>query len=219
MDDEEARRGVQIYNNKRILSSYDFFIIKVRNSLYWRCPSRLMLERYNRFLSARHLDVGPGSGWYLANARWPHDAQLTLLDLNTVSLSHASARLAALHPATVVANVLDPLPEDVGPFDSIGLNFVFHCVPGTWAEKGVALRHLADRLTPDGVLFGSTILGSGVRHNFFGGRIMRLYDQRGVFHNRDDDAAGLETALRRSFSQVEVEVVGTVALFWGRRPV
>jgi hypothetical protein len=41
----------------------------------------------------------------------------------------------------------------------------------------------------------------------------------GIFHNREDDAAGLEAALRRRFAQVNVDVVGTVAVFSAREPL
>ena len=41
----------------------------------------------------------------------------------------------------------------------------------------------------------------------------------GIFHNREDDAAGLEAALRRSFDQVKVDVIGTVAVFSARNPL
>lgn len=40
-------------------------------------------------------------------------------------------------------------------------NFVLHCVPGTWAEKGRAFRHIAQVIADDRVFFGSTILDTG----------------------------------------------------------
>ncbi|MBO0885622.1 MAG: SAM-dependent methyltransferase, partial [Mycobacterium sp.] len=137
---------------------------------------------------------------------------------NVNSLASASARIAYATPRAVIANVLDPLPDALGTFDSIGTNYLFHCVPGTWASKGVAFEHLANRLSPDGVLFGSTILGRGVDHNRIGRMLMALYNWRGIFHNVDDDAAGLEAALRRHFTDVKVEITGTVAAYAARQP-
>lgn len=220
MNDQEVRRGAGIYS-KPVLGFYDLLVVKFSNSLAWRCPSQLMLDQYNRCIGTRHLDVGPGTGWYLANADLPKSAEITLMDLNENTLEHAASRLAHTHVSTkaVTANVLEPIPEALGRFDSIGANYVFHCVPGSWADKGVAFEHLGERLTDDGVLFGSTILGRGVNHNLIGRGFMALYNRMGIFHNLEDDAAGLETALQRSFGQVNVDIVGTVAVFSAREPL
>lgn len=218
MNDQEVRRGANVYS-RTALGFYDLIVIKFSNSKAWRCPSRLMLAQYDRCLGRRHLDVGPGTGWYLANAKMPDDAEITLMDLNPNSLNSTSARIADVTHRTMVANVLQPLPASAGPFDSIGVNYLFHCVPGSWDAKGIAFPHLAKSLTDDGVLFGSTILGKGVNHNRTGSKLMALYNRKGIFHNLEDDAAGLETSLRRSFRQVTVDVVGTVAVFSAREPL
>lgn len=220
MNDQEVRSGAGIYS-KPVLGFYNLLVVKFSNSLVWRCPSRLMLDQYNHCISSRHLDVGPGTGWYLANADLPESAEITLMDLNENSVEHAASRLAHTEASLsrVTANVLEPIPEALGRFDSIAANYVFHCVPGSWEDKGVAFEHLGERLADDGVLFGSTILGNGVKHNLVGRGFMALYNCLGIFHNREDDAAGLETALRRSFGQVNIDVVGTVAVFSAREPL
>src|SRR5699024_4767028 len=156
-----VRRGARIYS-KPVLGAYDLLVVRLSNSVAWRCPRHLMLELYNCYLGPRHLDVGPGTGWYLAHAHRVPASQITLMDLNPHSLDSASAHLGAVEHRTVVADVLDPLPESIGPMDSIAANFLIHCLPGSWSEKGTAFRHLADRLSDEGALFGATIIGRGV---------------------------------------------------------
>ncbi len=68
-------------------------------------------------------------------------------------------------------------------------------------------------LEPGGVLFGSTILGRGVPHGRIGRRLMQVYNEKAIFSNADDDERGLEQGLASVFEDVEIEVVGTVALF------
>lgn len=217
MTHNDARRGSRIYS-KPVLATYDTLVVRLSNSLAWRCPSRLMLAQYNRLVGDRHLDVGPGTGWYLAHADIPRGTDLRLMDLNANSMEMTAARLSARGSiAAYELNVLDPLPPAVGEFDSIGVNYLFHCVPGTWAEKGIAFTNLAEHLADGGVLFGATILGHGVRHNLGGRGLMALYNRLGIFHNRRDDAEGLRTALELSFDDVNIEVVGTVAVFSARR--
>lgn len=217
MTDGDVHRGARIYSTP-VLGFYDLLVVRLSNSWAWRCPSRLMLDRYDRFLGRHHLDVGPGTGWYLAHAELPAAAEITLLDLNSNSLDRAAARTGGAVRSRVVADVLAPLPDTLGPFDSVAVNYVLHCLPGTWADKGTAIEHLAARLADDGVLFGSTILGRGAGHNLPGRGLMALYNALGIFHNRDDDEIGLETVLRQNFAQVSIDVVGTVAMFSASAP-
>lgn len=217
MISHETHRGSRIYS-KAILGFYDLLVVKFSNTYAWRCPRRLMLDQYNRLTSSNHLDVGPGTGWYLAHTDIPPRALITLMDLNSNSLASAAKRLGTTKHRAIVGNVLDPLPADVNGMDSIALNFLMHCVPGSWASKGVAFQNLAAGLSDKGTLFGSTILGAGIRHNFVARRFMRFYNRLGIFHNTADDSQGLQHALDAAFADVTVSVVGNVALFTARAP-
>lgn len=217
MNDKDVRRGAGIYS-KPILSVYDLLVVKMSNSWAWRCPSQQMLAAYQHLIGQRHLDVGPGTGWFLARSIMP-STDLWLMDLNRNSLESAAARLGhANRVSGLQHNVLEPMPANITRFDSIGINYVFHCLPGSSTEKGLAFDHLADLLDDDGVLFGSTILGAGIKHNLAGAGLMRLYNRLGIFHNRNDDLDGLHHALSTAFNEVEINLVGTVAVFSAHRP-
>jgi hypothetical protein len=156
--------------------------------------------------------------WFLDRCSWPvATPRITLLDLNENSLSVASERIRRYDPATVQANVLDAVELGDARFDSIAANYLFHCLPGglEWKAATVA-ANLHPYLASGGVLFGSTILGRGVRHNLLGRRLMRLYNRKGIFSNIEDDREGLERALASHVNDLEIEVIGTVALFTGR---
>ncbi|WP_281289389.1 class I SAM-dependent methyltransferase [Nocardia ninae] len=179
-----------------------------------------MLELYNQHLGERHLEVGPGSGWYLAKATMPAAGEVTLVDLNPTPLAYTRRRLESLghRVHTVSHNVLEPVPASVGTgFTSVGINFVMHCVPGSFAQKGVAFAHLARVLADEGTLFGSTILNRRPG-TLFGRTLTFAYGRLGAFNNTRDDQAGLETALQAAFKQVTITEVGDVTLFTARRP-
>ncbi|BAH47052.1 hypothetical protein ROP_pROB02-00390 (plasmid) [Rhodococcus opacus B4] len=107
--------------------------------------------------------------------------------MNANSLKHSYRRLSPRYDVrTVEANVLDPVPSNLGPFDSVGVNHVVHCLPGGWREKGAVFQNLAGVLAADGVLFGSTVLGPGVKRNIFGLALSEAYNRLGAFHNRGD---------------------------------
>lgn len=215
--DEEVEAGQAVYS-PTLLAFYDVFVLRFSCRLAWRCPRTTMLAFYDRHVGARHLDVGVGTGYFLDHCRWPVEhPELTLLDLNPNSLRFAADRIERYRPRVVQANVLASLDLGEARFDSIGMNFLLHCLPGSLEHKAeMVSRNLVPYLAPGGVVFGSTILGRGVRHNVLGRRLMRLYNRKGVFSNLEDDIDGLERALGAVFAETHIEVKGKVALFLAR---
>ena len=213
----DSRAGQAVYS-RWTLQLYDLYVLGLSCRLAWRCPSRALLAHYDAHVSAHHLDVGVGSGYFLHRCRFPvPHPEVVLLDLNEASLAFAARRIARLAPRTCRADVLEPLPL-VERFDSIGLGFLLHCLPGDMPYKARALAHLAAVLNPAGVLFGSTILAADVGHNRLGARLVELYNRKGIFSNRGDSATGLRAALDASFAEVSITVRGAVALFSARHP-
>uniref|UniRef100_UPI003F49697D class I SAM-dependent methyltransferase n=1 Tax=Nocardia suismassiliense TaxID=2077092 RepID=UPI003F49697D len=217
--EDQAARAVAPYT-RPFLTIYDLWVIRLSNRYGWRCPAGVMLKMYRENLGARHLEIGPGSGWYLANTPVPATAAITLMDLNPAPLAYVRRRLEALgcEVRTVVGNVLEPVPAEAGSgFDSIGLNFVLHCVPGDFAAKGVAFTHLVRVLDDDGVLFGSTILDQRPS-TLFGRALSAAYRRVGAFNNHGDTRPGLEAALAAAFRVYSITEVGDICLFTARQP-
>jgi Methyltransferase domain len=217
MDTTDVERGQRIYTPV-VLRAYDLVVLKFSNRFAWRCPSATMLEQYDRHVGRRHLDLGVGTGWYLDRCRWPvEEPQITLLDLNENSLRLAARRLARYAPQTARANVLDPLPLEDARFESAAANYLLHCLPGRIESKAQTLAaNVRPHLVPGGVLFGATILGRGTTHTRLGRRLMKLYNAKGIFSNADDDEHGLQRGLASALDDVEIAVVGAVALFSAR---
>jgi len=212
----EVRAGQAAYT-KAVLAVYDQVVLGLFCRFVWRCPSRHLQELYQRHLSANHLDAGVGTGYFLDRCQFPAPRpRLALLDLNPNSLDVAGRRLARYHPETYRANVLEPLTIPGLKFDSVGVNFLLHCLPGPLRAKAVALDHLKAVLNPGGVLFGSTLLAGGVNRPLLARLLMRFFNAVGVFGNAGDDLDGLTAELTRRFSGVSVRVVGSLALFSGR---
>ncbi len=140
------------------LAAYDWFVLGFSNRLLWRCPTRHLRDLYARNVGAAHLDIGVGTGYFLDHAPWPvAKPKITLVDLNPHSLQAAAKRIARYQPETITANCLEPLPVE-GPFDSVGLCYLLHCLPGTIAEKAIVFDRVAPVLAENGVVFGATIL-------------------------------------------------------------
>lgn len=138
------------------------------------------------------------------------------MDLNAESLAFAGARIARYEPEAYRQNVLEPISLDAEGFDSVGLNYLLHCLPGDVESKSIVFDHVATRMNPGAVIFGSTLLQGGVTPKWMARRLMAVYNRKGIFSNRQDDLAGLERALTQRFEDVSLEVVGCAALFSGR---
>lgn len=215
----DTRDGAAVYSPS-VLKLYDWWVLGFSNRNAWRCPTQsVLLPFYRRHLSENHLDVGVGTGFYLANSPLPATQKVTLLDLNRNSLAAASARIAALKPSSIQEDVLQPsgaLGQQT--FGSISLFYLLHCLPGKMEDKAAVFDLLHRHLTPDGTLYGATILGDQAPHNWLGRRLMKVYNEKGIFGNRNDTPAGLEAVLKRYFGKVSVRQQGVVALFTAEMP-
>lgn len=214
--EDHAPPGATVYS-RTFLAFYDLLVLRVSTNLVWRCPTRRIVEMYDRHVSSRHLEVGPGSGYFLDRCRVSTPFALTLLDANANVLEHASSRLRRYAPETVRADVLEPLPMQEQSYDSIGMQFVLHCLPGTLLDKASAVDHLLPFLDPKGTLFGGTLLAD-VPHPAAARGLMALYNRTGVFSNRHDRLADLHRILEARFDRVSIEVVGSNALFVASEP-
>ncbi|MCB9938467.1 MAG: class I SAM-dependent methyltransferase [Planctomycetaceae bacterium] len=196
-----------------MLRLYDLIVLGVSNRFIWKCPTSRLLRLYNDNVSANHLDVGVGTGYYLDRCRFPiEQPQITLLDMNANCLQAAAARISRYSPTCYEGNIFEPLNLNGAKFDSISLNYVLHCLPGTMPDKLVAVKRLAELLTPGGVLFGSTLLYGGVPRSWPARRLMDFYNRKQIFTNVDDDLNTLQAGCAAIFETSEIEAVGCAAL-------
>lgn len=213
---DPAYKGQQSYG-RPLLAVYDWWVLGFMARFVLRSPVPQMVDYYRRLFGHRHLDIGPGTGYFIDVAA-PDGVELTLLDPNPAVLDHCARRLARFEPELVEADVLKPLPID-GPFDSIALSAVLHCLPGPMEAKAAAIRNAASVLDRDGVVFGATVLGLEERHSRPARAFLRIANWEGGFDNLTDTRDGLESVLSASFDEVEIDVVGSLAHFTARRPV
>ena len=65
-DDKAVQAGAAPYTAP-FLHIYDLWVVHLSNDLAWRCSRERFVERYARHVGRGHLEVGPGSGWYMAS--------------------------------------------------------------------------------------------------------------------------------------------------------
>jgi len=214
----EVERGQAVYD-KRFLRVYDTLVLGLSTPLVWGCKLARLRQLYDENVSGRHCDIGVGTGYFLDKATWPASPTITLVDLNANSLTAASDRIARFSPATVTADILQPLPDDLPstPFGSVGVNYLLHCLPGDMTDKAATVfAQVGPHVAPAGVVFGSTILAEGVRVPPQARPLLKAYNRKGIFHNEGDSLEALDAALADAFDSHTVEVAGMVALFTAR---
>ena len=214
--DDPAYRGQADYS-RSLLRVYDRLVLGFAARAVWRCPTARLLEGYQQHIRDRHLDVGPGTGYFLERSGLPDSSRVTILDPNPIVLDHASRRLRRLNVTAVEADVLKPLPVD-GPFDSAAMNLVIHCLPGPMPRKAAAVANIAAVLAPTGVLFGASVLGTAGPQTWLSRRVLAAFNRRGAFDNLDDTEEGLREILAGSFDHVDLETVGSIAIFAAADP-
>jgi len=193
---------------------YDRVVVGFSNTCVWRCRSAHIVALYNEHVSDAHLDVGPGTGYFLERCAFPSAApEITLLDLNPNVLDVAARRIARYAPRTYQADLLDPLELQPRSFGSIAATHVLHCVPGTMAEKADILVRLSALLRPGGVLFGTTVLAGGVPQTLLSRAHIAGLNREGIFSNRADTLDGLRSELDERFDDYELTTRGSLALF------
>ncbi|MFC3907517.1 class I SAM-dependent methyltransferase [Legionella dresdenensis] len=216
--ENEIKKGQAVYT-PFILRLYNLWVLDISNSYIWRCPKAPQLQQFNELVTANHLDIGVGTGYYLKNTKWPADAKIALMDLNPNCLAMTKNALAEYSPITYQADIFKPQPELNEQFDSISMNYLLHCLPGDMSFKSAAIENAVKMLKPGGTLFGATILANPELHNKISTALCGLYNRKGIFSNAMDTLQALEKALATSLTDVEITVVGCVALFKGKRSV
>ncbi|HFK5734198.1 TPA: methyltransferase [Enterobacter sichuanensis] len=214
---KKTRDGIKAYTPLS-LKLYDWWVLQVSNRYAWQCDTkRHLIPHFRNNMKNNHLDVGVGTGYYLTFS--PDLCDISLLDLNSSSLEAAKARVGSKRiKASILHDVFDPYPPHLREqFDSVSMFYLLHCLPGEMHDKAEVIAHASTALTKEGCLFGATILGDDAGHNRFGRKLMRIYNQKGIFSNRTDSAEGLASVLSRYFGHVEILIEGRVALFKAER--
>jgi SAM-dependent methyltransferase len=214
--DDPAYKGQADYS-PALLNLYDPIVIGIVSRIVWHVPREPLVNEYRDSIREPHLDVGPGTGYFIDHSALPDGSSVTIVDPNPNVLKHASRRLTRLKVTAIEADVLKPLPLD-GPFESAALSLVLHCLPGPMSRKARAIEHVAAVLSPNGTLFGATVLGRSAPHSWLGQRVLRAFNRRSAFDNLDDTEEGLRSILEASFEQVSIQPLGSIAVFNARTP-
>ena len=216
-NNKRVNEAISLYS-KFFLSVYDWWVIFYNHRILWECPSRNLLNLYNKYVSDNHLDIGVGNGYFMDKCMFPSaNPRIALLDLNENSLEVARKRLKRYIPEVYTGNALEKFNLDNRHFDSIGMMNLLHCLPGDMNTKSIVFDNAREVLNPGGIIFGSTILYKGVKRNPLTITTLKWCNKKGIMTNFEDDIDVLESNLKEQFSESGMEIIGCMALFWAKK--
>lgn len=204
----------QFYFNPILLNLYDWLLYGFVSQYLWGCTIEFLVNRYKVLVGKTHLEVGVGTG-YLLDKFNPENIVIDLMDLSESCLQKTSQRLKRYKPATFKQNILESCTEYSKQYESICLNYVLHCVPGDFKTKSIAFGNLKELLTPEGVLFGTTVIRKNNAGHVLAQLFMLFVNMVGLFNNLNDDPEELRLGLEEHFEYVDVIVVSSTAVFFG----
>lgn len=209
----ETPAGARVYTPEW-LAKYDEEVVDNVCRHHWRCDPAEMVAAYDRNIGPRHLDVGPGTGYFLDRCRHATaEPEITLVDVNPDVLRQSLTRLYRFRPHVVRADVLSPFDLGSRVVDSAGLNLLLHCLPGDVAAKARVLDHVRAHVVDGGRIFGSTVLGLSATHTAPAVELLKQLNGMGAFDNLDDTLDALRDELAARFDDLRVVVHGSIALF------
>ena len=215
----EATCGGAGFYRTSVLRHYDWWVHGVSNALIWRVPTGKLTQLYRQNMTVCHLEVGVGTGRFLSKAlsrEW--GGELVLVDGSRDCLKWATRRLERqgvqvasslqVDLSSSPSTMLEPKPK----FQSAGLNYVLHCLPGQTA-KDRAVEFVRRRLSTTGVLFGSTLIGRPSTPFLPARWLERRYQSLGIFKNQNDSVEGVRQLLDNHFEDVSCRQYGRAVFF------
>ena len=224
----------------RIVCADDVLVWGFNSPFLWRIKEEEIHSLYKSNIRQNHCEIAVGTGLFLSQVVSKICKMMTLIDLNENSLKSCEERIQhccfekkkgdedyiinAVHVpkiSKIVADITTPPGEDSalkslnGTFQSVGANFLFHCLHGAnLRDKMHAFQKCAALLDPEeGLFFGSTILGKEIvkdkeRVGTNTMKVLNDFNDWGVFGILGDSYGDLKYILQELFEDVDLRRVG-----------
>ena len=197
------------------LRLYDPLIVNVIAPHVWGCSPEVLVDHYREHVTSNHADIGVGTGYFLDRCGFDsNNPRLALIDLQPNCLAYTARRLSRYQPRTYLRDVMRPIDQiDGGPFDSIALGGIIHCLPGNLTHKAKVFDRIAPLAKPGTRIFGYTLVYDGVQDRIRRVVVAPLLNGLRVIDNKNDHLGDLRRELNTRFVNCQIDLVGCMALF------
>ena len=196
--------------NNFVLKNYDFFVNHINCKYVWRCDQQNITNKYNRNISKNHIEIGPGTGYFLKDYEFNN---LTLIDVNTNILSECKKNLEknCKNINIINTNVFEKNNKiAVNHCESVGLNYVLHCVPN---NLSISINNLVNNIPKKNYqLFGSTVIPPENKYNLANLEIFILNKMK-IFNNKKHSEEDISSYINKNFHKNKINKIGHNLLF------
>ena len=204
------------YNNvvSKNIQKYDRLVNQINCEKVWKCSQKYIIDNYRKNINEKHLEIGPGTGYFLSKENLDIDLnKLTLIDINSPILDYSKNNLQSQYSnIDIICHDLFTckIPDSVD-FNSVGINYVLHCVPGNLQTK---LDNLISNLGDNKYnLFGASVICDPLHMNVIAEYELIFLNAFGIFNNNDDTYQELNEYLNKKGLKFTLEKQGYVAIF------
>ena len=183
----------------------------------WKCSRQYIINHYRSHISNYHLEIGPGSGYFLKRdilRKNPSINKLTLIDVNDDILDYSKQNLKDEYSNDITTLNTDifshTIPSDI-QFKSVGINYVLHCIPGSLHENIDTL--LTNLNSTNYNIFGATVISDPIHMNPIAEYELMVLNSLGIFNNKNDTYEEFQEYLINQKIKHNITKRGYVALF------
>lgn len=190
---------------------YDFLVNDINCNYVWRCNKSNIFNLYKNNIKLNHLEIGPGSGYFLMQNYNLKIRNLYLMDINQPILNESKNNLKSKYSNIQVINHdIFKKPIKIENLESVGINYVLHCVPGNLEYK---FENLLKNLPINVNIFGATVINNSDKQTYLSKTELYFLNNRGIFNNHQDYSEDFLNFMINQKLNFTHQIVGNVLIF------
>lgn len=202
------------WRNKNIVTKslkfYDYLVNDINCTYAWRCHKSNIFENYKNNIKTNHLEIGPGTGYFLKKNY--NINKLYLMDINEDTLNFSKNNLSFNYEVKTINHNIFEDKLEIKDLDSVGLNYVLHCVPGKLEDN---IDNLLNNLESNNKInfFGATVVSDKNLQNTLSSVELFFLNKYNIFNNQLDTSKNLIDYLKYNKIKFQEKIVGNVLIF------
>ena len=197
--------------NRIIFKNYDLLVNNLNCKYVWKCELKYIQHIYNNNISKNHVEIGPGTGFFLKKYKFDN---LTLIDVNQDVLEECYKNLEnnCKNINIINHNIFEKNNKlDIRNYDSVGVNYVLHCVPN---DLSYSINNLINNIPDEKFnLFGATVIPSEKNDINLANIEIYFLNKFGIFNNKSHSEKNISLYIKNNFQNYNINKIGHSFLF------